>query len=297
MFSFTLILPCALIVAGCNLIGVERKQKWDIEGWALAWHDEFDGEADVVPDAAIWTPEIGDGSDRGIPGWGNRELEYYTDDPDNVAMDGDGNLVIAVREVGENAAALTCYYGPCKYTSARLITWHKAETTYGRVEARIKIPFGQGIWPAFWMLGTDLAEVGWPQSGEIDILENIGSEPSAMHGTVHGPGYSGANGIGGDYELPEGKRFADDFYIFAIEWEPEEIRWYVDGDNYLTLTPNDIPAGSEWVFDHSFFVVLNVAVGGYWPGNPDETTTFPQTMHIDYVRVYQRASGDAVSVK
>ena len=292
----TLLLVCALLGTGCRLIDAVRQPEWEIEGWSLVWHDEFDGKAGTPPDPTIWTPETGDGSDRSVPGWGNRELEYYSDRTDNVAMDGEGNLVITAREVGENGTALQCYYGPCKYTSARLITWHKAEVAYGRVEARIQIPFGQGIWPAFWMLGTNLSEVGWPQSGEIDILENIGSEPSAMHGTVHGPGYSGANGIGGDYGLPEGKRFADDFYIYAIEWEPDEIRWYVDGDNYLTLTPDDIPAGSEWVFDHPFFVLLNVAVGGYWPGNPDGTTTFPQTMHIDYVRVYQRVSDANASV-
>jgi beta-glucanase (GH16 family) len=291
ILPFTLILLCALIGARCSPIGADQKPKWELEGWDLVWHDEFDGAAGTLPDSTIWTPEIGDGSDRGIPGWGNRELEYYTDSADNVAMDGDGNLVITVREVGESATTLTCYYGPCEYTSARLITWHKAEAAYGRVEARIKIPFGQGIWPAFWMLGTDLSEVGWPQSGEIDVLENIGSEPAVVHGTVHGPGYSGANGIGGNYELSEGESFSDDFHIFAIEWEPEEIRWSVDANNYLTLTPDEIPTKREWVFDHPFFVVLNVAVGGYWPGNPDETTTFPQTMHIDYVRVYQRIDG------
>jgi beta-glucanase (GH16 family) len=291
MRPFTIVLLCALLGAGCSLVVTEPKPEWELEGWNLVWHDEFDGAAGTPPDATIWTPEIGDGSAQGIPGWGNRELQTYTDSADNVAMDGDGNLVITVREVGENAPAPTCYYGPCKYTSARLITWNKAEVTYGRVEARIKLPFGQGIWPAFWMLGTNLDQVGWPQSGEIDILENIGSEPAKMHGTVHGPGYSGANGIGGEFKLSKGERFADDFYTFAIEWEPKEIRWYVDGNNYLTLTPNEIPTGREWVFDHPFFVVLNVAAGGYWPGDPDETTTFPQAMYIDHVRVYQAVDG------
>ena len=288
MSPLALLLMCALLSAGCSPGGAGQKPKWEKEGWNLVWHDEFDGAAGTLPDPAIWTLETGDGSDRGIPGWGNRELEYYTDSADNVSMDGDGNLAITIREVDAAATAPTCYYGPCRYTSARLITWHKAEAAYSRVEARIKIPFGRGIWPAFWMLGSNLDEVGWPQSGEIDILENIGSEPATMHGTLHGPGYSGANGIGGDYALPQGKRFADDFYVFAIEWEPNEIRWYVDEDNYLTLTPDDIPTKREWVFDHPFFVVLNVAVGGYWPGDPDETTSFPQTMQVDYVRVYQR---------
>lgn len=282
MLPYMLVLLCTLLHAGCSL--GSAKQKWEREGWNLVWHDEFDGAAGTLPESTFWTLETGDASD----GWGNREQEYYTDRVENVAMDGDGNLVITVREVDTDASTLACYYGPCKYTSARLITWHKVEVAYGRVEARIKIPFGQGIWPAFWMLGTNLDEVGWPQCGEIDILENIGSEPATMHGTVHGPGYSGANGIGSDYVLSDGERFADDFYVFAIEWKPEEIRWYVDDTDYLTLTPSEIPAERTWVFDHPFFVVLNVAVGGYWPGDPDETTSFPQTMVVDYVRVYQR---------
>ena len=282
------LLLCALLSAGCGPGAAKQQAAWELEGWTLVWHDEFDGAAGTLPDSTIWTPEIGDGSDRGIPGWGNREREVYTDSADNVALDGAGNLAITAREVDADAAAPACYYGPCTYTSARLITWHKAEVAYGRVEARIKLPFGQGIWPAFWMLGTNLEEVGWPQSGEIDILEHIGSEPATVHGTIHGPGYSGGDGIGGAYRLPEGESFADEFHVFAVEWEPEEIRWYVDGDNYLTLTPGQIPTKREWVFDHPFFVVLNLAVGGYWPGDPDQTTTFPQAMVVDYVRVYQR---------
>jgi beta-glucanase (GH16 family) len=156
------------------------------------------------------------------------------------------------------------------------------------MEARIRVPYGNGLWPAFWSLGNDIEEVDWPTCGEIDIMENIGVEPSIAHGTIHGPGYSGGNGIGGSYVLPAGN-LSDDFYTFAIEWTPDQIRWFIDDTNYFTATVTDIPSGTQWVYDHAFFLLLNVAVGGNWPGNPDETTTFPQTMHVDYVRVYGAA--------
>ncbi|UCH24530.1 MAG: family 16 glycosylhydrolase [Trueperaceae bacterium] len=255
-------------------------------GWTLAWADEFDGPAGAGPDPAFWTPEIGDGTANGIPGWGNAERETYTGDPENVAADGAGNLVITVRELSADSGA-ACYYGPCEYTSARLITTGKVEIAYGRVEARLQLPEGQGIWPALWMLGNDIGSVGWPASGEIDIMENIGREPSLIHGTIHGPGYSGGEGIGASYALTAGERFADGFHTFAIEWEPEEIRWYADGQHYNSLTPADLPSGRPWVFDHPFFLILNVAVGGYWSGYPDATSTFPQRLKVDYVRVYQ----------
>ena len=143
------------------------------------------------------------------------------------------------------------------------------------------------IWPAFWMLGNNIQTAGWPTCGEIDIMENIGREPAIVHGTIHGPGYSGADGIGSQYGLTTGA-FSDAFHVFAVEWEPNQIRWYVDGNLYQTRTPADLPAGTQWVFDHPFFIILNEAVGGYWPGDPDATTVFPQKMTVDYVRVYQR---------
>jgi beta-glucanase (GH16 family) len=255
------------------------------ETWQLIWSDEFNQPAGTPPNPAIWQPEIGDGTLNGIPGWGNSELETYTNSPDNAATDGTGNLVITARAIAGENSNLVCWYGPCEYSSARLITWDRLEVQYGRIEARLRLPYGQGIWPAFWMLGTNLDEVSWPQSGEIDIMENIGREPNIVHGTVHGPGYSGGNSIGAGYELPSGS-FADDFHIFAIEWTPEGIRWFVDSENYFTLTPDEIPASTEWVYDHPFFIILNLAVGGNWPGYPDETTIFPQTLLVDYVRVY-----------
>ncbi len=250
-------------------------------GWTLAWADEFNGPAGSPVDTTRWAFDVGGG------GWGNNELEYYTDSTRNASTDGAGSLrITAVKETLARKVA-RCWYGQCQYTSARIKTKAKFEQAYGRFEARLKLPYGQGIWPAFWMLGADIDTVGWPACGEIDIMENIGREPSMVHGTLHGPGYSGASGVGGGYTLPAG-RFADDFHTFAVEWEPNVVRWYVDGQLYQTRTPADLPAGSRWVFDHPFFMLLNVAVGGNWPGSPDASTVFPQTMLVDYVRVYRR---------
>lgn len=252
--------------------------------WELVWSDEFDGPAGSQPDFSVWTPEIGDGT-PGNPGWGNAERQYYTGDPANLFVDGEGNLVIRVLETHGDAPA--CHYGgPCEYTSARIVTAGVVEVTYGRIEARLKLPYGQGIWPAFWALGNDFMQVGWPESGEIDIMEYIGREPNVVHGTIHGPGYSGAAGIGRSTTLPDRAPIADDFRTFAIDWTPESLTWLFEGEPFSTLGPDDLPAGARWVFDHPFFLILNVAVGGYWPGYPDETTEFPQEMLIDYVRVY-----------
>jgi beta-glucanase (GH16 family) len=174
------------------------------------------------------------------------------------------------------------------FTSARLKTQGQGAWTYGRMEARIKVPSGQGMWPAFWMLGANVRQVGWPRCGEIDIMENIGREPAIVHGTAHGPGYSGGNGIGKPFALQAGRRFADDFHLFALEWEPGELRWSVDRLVYFTLTPRDLPKGTAWVFDKPQFLLLNLAVGGFWPGAPNASTLFPQQMLVDYVRVYAR---------
>jgi beta-glucanase (GH16 family) len=179
--------------------------------------------------------------------------------------------------------------GPCYATSARLLTAGKQEFTYGRMEARLQIPKGQGIWPAFWMLGNDIFTTApWPQSGEIDIMENIGKvgEQSKVYGTIHGPGYSGGSGIGRSYDVSP-TILADDFHTFRVDWEPTQVRWYLDGYNYFTATSSMVVPTNTWVFDHPFFFILNIAVGGGWPGNPDATTMLPQTMKVDYVRVYQ----------
>lgn len=243
--------------------------------WNLVWSDEFNGPEGSAPDPTKWVLETGGG------GWGNNELEYYTARPQNASLH-DGNLVIkALQEKYTGPDGVTR-----DYSSARLKTQGKYAQDYGRFEARIKIPRGQGIWPAFWMLGNDIEKAGWPSCGEIDIMENIGKEPSTVHGTIHGPGYSGDKGIGDPYALSGNQRFADDFHIYAVEWEPEAIRFYVDDHLYSTRTPADLPKGTKWVYDHPFFLLLNVAVGGSWPGNPDATSTYPQTMLVDYVRVY-----------
>jgi beta-glucanase (GH16 family) len=213
---------------------------------------------------------------------GDNELETYTSRPQNAQLQ-DGNLVItAAQETFTGTDGITR-----NYTSARMKTAGLFTQTYGRFEARIKIPKGQGLWPAFWMLGNDISTTGWPGCGEIDIMENIGKEPNIVHGSMHGPGYSGGNPLTGSYTLPSGN-FSDDFHVFAVEWEPKVARFYVDGNLYETHTPSDLPSGTTWVYDRPFFIILNVAVGGGWPGNPDQTTVFPQTMLVDYVRVYAR---------
>jgi beta-glucanase (GH16 family) len=246
------------------------------EGFTLAWADEFDQPDNSAPDPAKWKFAVGGN------GWGNEELEYYTSRRQNARIR-HGNLEIIAREEsygGRDGVRRD-------YTSARLITSGKFEQAYGRFEARIKIPYGQGVWPAFWLLGADDKHVGWPTCGEIDIMENIGREPAIVHGTIHGPGYSGAKGIGDPYSVSSG-RFADDFHVYVVEWEPEQIRFYVDDHLYATRKPSDLPAGTKWVYDHPFYILLNFAVGGGWPGSPDATTKFPQTMLVDYVRVYKK---------
>jgi beta-glucanase (GH16 family) len=248
-------------------------------GWKLAWSDEFNGAPWSAVDGGKWAAQVG-GS-----GWGNGELEYYTGDLANVHQE-NGALVITATP--ENASKYGCWYGTCQFTSARLVTQGKFERTYGRVEARIQIPRGQGIWPAFWMLGSDIGAKGWPGCGEIDIMENIGKEPSTVHGSMHGPGYSGATPETAVFNLPGGARFADGFHLFSVEWEPQVVRFYVDDTLYQTRTPADLPPGTPWVFDHPFFLLLNVAVGGGWPGSPDGSSPFPQRMLVDYVRVYGR---------
>ena len=243
-------------------------------GWKLVWSDEFEGPRGSLPSPERWVFETGG------HGFGNNQLEYDTARSENAALDGQGQLVITARQEE--------YMGK-RYTSARLKTQGKFERTYGRYEARMRLPRGQGIWPAFWMLGGDIARVSWPGCGEIDIMENIGREPSRVHGTLHGPGYSGGSGIGAPFDLADGAAFADAFHVFAIEWEDEVVRWYVDGALYQTRTPRDLPSGAAWVYDHPFFLLLNLAVGGQWPGSPDASTTFPQQLIVDYVRVYERA--------
>jgi len=236
----------------------------------LIWSDEFNGAPGSPPDPAKWVYDLGG------DGWGNHELEVYTANRGNSHLDGQGHLVIEALQPD-----------PGQFTSARLKTQGKFTLEYGRVEARIRIPSGRGIWPAFWMLGADIRSAGWPACGEIDIMENIGKEPDTVHATVHGPGYSGAKGIGKPFQIAAGQ-FAGDYHIFAVEWAPQRLDFMVDGHTYHSVTPASLPAGTLWVYDHPFFLILNLAVGGDWPGKPDATGVFPQTMLVDYVRVYRR---------
>ena len=274
-YSFTL-------PTGASSDGSHRSE----DGWVLSWSDEFNQQDGTAPDPSKWSFAEGVGNN----GWGNNELEYYTKRPSNVVIQ-NGNLVItARRETYTDPSGITR-----NFTSARLKTQELFSQAYGRFEARIRIPTGPGLWPAFWLLGDNIKAVGWPSCGEIDIMENKGKELSTVHGTIHGPGYSAAKGISSAYTIPGGRGFADDFHVFAVEWEPKVIRFYVDSDLYATRTPEDLPAGTQWVYDHPFFILLNFAVGGKWPGPPDAATSFPSSMLVDYVRVYQRSNTQSVS--
>ena len=250
---------------------------------ALVWSDEFNGPAGTAPDNSKWL------HDTGGSGWGNSELQYYTDSTRNAAMDGNGNMAITARR--ENPDNYTCHYGTCQYTSARLLTAGKFSRNQGRFEARMKLPKGQGMWPAFWMLGDNVFTDGWPNSGELDVMENVGKEPGTTWGSIHGPGYSGANSVNASYTLPRGQALGDAFHTFTVDWGPDSITWYIDGIAYSHKTKASVPG--PWAFDHNFFLLLNLAVGGTWPGAPDPDTALPQTMLVDYVRVYDLAPASA----
>ena len=260
----------------CTLPQADAKSSLTKVSWVLNWSDEFTGRDGSAPDADKWVIESGGN------GWGNDELQYYTPRSTNVRQE-KGQLIIQANKEG--------FTGPDgvrrNYTSGRLKTNDRFSQRYGRFEARIKIPSGQGVWPAFSLLGDDLSTAGWPACGEIDIMENVGSEPAVVHGSLHGPGYSGTQPLTAVYKLPKGS-FSDGFHIFAVEWEPQVVRFFVDGELYATRTPSDLPLGKQWVFDHPFFLVLNLAVGGSMPGRPAASTPFPQRMLVDYVRVYSR---------
>jgi beta-glucanase (GH16 family) len=253
----------------------------------LVMADEFN--TDGVPNPEVWGYDIGNGSDTqaGV-GWGNGELQYYTSRTENVKVE-NGVLVVTALKEDFNGAT---------FTSARLSTKGLLEQTYGRFEARIKVPSGSGLWPAFWMLGADCGDVVWPQCGEIDVMEYRRQEPTSVSGTVHGPGYSGLTDPQGQitkaYDLGN-DRFDTGFHIFGIEWGPEYINFYVDDVLYNQITPEDLEvtpddgsgALGEWVFNKPFYIIINLAVGGAFPGAPDSNETFPQSMLIDYVSVYK----------
>lgn len=246
-------------------------QKLEKRNWQLVWSDDFDGTAGSLPNSEKWAFDLGMGQD----GWGNLELQSYTNNPANVSLDGDGNLVITAIRAGNS------------FTSARIKTQGKFAQKYGRFEARIKNPYGPGIWPAFWLLGQNVESVGWPQCGEIDIMELRGQHPHIINGTIHGPGYSGGNPISKSFTLIN-NRFDKDFYLFAVEWDKDKIDFFVNDYLYQRINYSDVPG--EWVFNQPFFIILNLAVGGNYVGFPTDQTPFPQKMIIDYVRVYQEVN-------
>lgn len=246
--------------------------------WTLVWSDEFNGKAGVQPSDTFWNYNIGN---EEASGWGNRELEYYTRDPANVRLDGQGNLEIRALK---NVADLWCFNGDaCPYTSARLTTFGKVAFEYGKVEARVQVPAGVGYWPAFWMLGS--GEGSWPNNGEIDIMEWLGRTPTTVYGTLHGPGYSADKGLSTPKELPE--VVSKGFHTFAVIKRPSEIVWLLDGQPYKRVTPTDLPAGTQWVFERPSYLLLNLAVGGNWSGPVGAQTVFPGVMKVDYVRIWK----------
>lgn len=267
-------LAVALLLGGCN----NQPPQWN-----LAWSDDFDGPAGAAPDPAYWE------YDQGGSGWGNDELQFYTSRPENVALDGDGHLAITARKEPYQGRA---------YTSARINTRAKFERRLGRWEARIRLPSGQGIWPAFWLLGASYPQVGWPACGEIDVMELRGQTPSIVNGTLHAPGYSGGGALTAQYtcQVAPGCAtppctpacpFDADFHVFAVEVELNRIRFEVDGAVYAEVRQELMPLNASWPFSAPFFPILNVAVGGGYVGAPDVSTVFPQTMLVDYVRFYQ----------
>ncbi|HKL90152.1 MAG TPA: glycoside hydrolase family 16 protein [Allomuricauda sp.] len=258
-----------LLVFAITLLGCETDDQQTVARFTeLTLSEEFD--TDGQPNPSIWGYEIGTGEN----GWGNQELQYYTDRPENVNIQ-NGVLLITAREESFEGSS---------YTSARLVTKDKFEQRYGRFEARIRLPYGQGIWPAFWMLGADIDENPWPGAGEIDIMEYRGQSPTVLIGSVHGPGYSGGDAISKEFTLSN-DRFDTGFHIFGIEWGPEYVNFYVDDVLYNQITPEDVTG--PWVFDKPFYILMNLAVGGNFVGSPNEETEFPQTMLVDYVRVYE----------
>lgn len=251
----------------------ESVQTLPERNWELTWSDEFNGNSGASPDASKWSYDIGTGNG----GWGNQELEYYTNRPENISMDGNGNLIITAKKESYNGSA---------FTSARIKTKGLFDQKYGRFEARLKTPYGPGLWPAFWMLGANMDQVPWPKCGEIDIMELRGQEPHIINGTLHGPGYSGGAAITKMHGLQNG-RFDTDFHIFAVEWDADKVDFFVDDYLYQRLTKEEVEKKGQWVYNTPFFMILNVAVGGNYVGFPVDGTPFPQKMTVDYVRVYK----------
>lgn len=253
------------------------------------WSDEFDGPARTRPDRAAWRAEVGN---RRQQGWWNNELQYYTDRRTNSALSGSGRLLISARKAARRDR-LPCWpRGRCAYTSARLTTEGHVSLSYGRVDVRAQLPTGRGLLPAVWMLGNNGRT--WPRQGEIDIVEVVGHEPRTVYGTAHGPHFFNESGLGGTTRLPARAHTA--FHVYSVVKEPERITWLVDDEPYFSLTPRDLPAADDWVFEQDLHLLLNVAVGGDWPGDPGRATRFPARLKVDYVRLYGSGIVDGVAV-
>jgi beta-glucanase (GH16 family) len=270
----TLARVCVLLACAISA----QSQSPSLKDWQLTWADDFNASNGSPPDPAKWNIVTGGN------GFGNNELETYTAHPANIQQQ-NGNLVITAQKEDLTGPDGTLRH----YTSARINTLNRFTQKYGRFEARIQLPTGKGIWPAFWLLGDDDETNHWPNCGEIDILETIGA-PATTYSTLHGPGYSGDKGISQKFTLPSDQAVDTAFHLYAVEWSPSDIKFFFDNHLIAHRTPADLPPGARWVYDHPFYLLLNLAVGGYWPGNPDATTTFPQHMLVDYVRVYTRKS-------
>lgn len=266
-FAF-LHIALVLLVVGCDRSETQTVTTFT----SLTFEDDFNSEGEI--DESVWNFDLGTGDEISGAGWGNNEQQYYTNRPENITVEGGMLKLTALQESFMGSG----------YTSARINTKGKLEQEYGRIEARIQLPWGKGLWPAFWMLGNNIDEVSWPQCGEIDIMEYRGQNPSTLIGSVHGPGYSGGESEGKEYVLAN-DRFDKGFHVFGVEWGPEYINYYVDDALYNQITPEDVDG--EWVFDHPFCIILNVAVGGNFVGPPNVNTVFPQTMLVDWVRVYE----------
>ncbi len=251
-------------------------------GWVEVWRDDFEAPAQSAPDALRWNLEV---NEFGF----NDELNYNTDDRKNSFQDGSGNLVLqALKEQYVDANGVQSSQ---PFTSARLNTRGKLDQTYGKFEARIKLPVGgRGVWPAFWLLGSDIDAAGWPECGEVDILEWRGSERNTVISSLHGPRYSGGESYNDRYVLPTGS-YSDDFHVFTFEWTPDAVRWLIDGNEFYVKTAAAIRNRThDWVYDHSFFIIVNLAIGGIFDGDPADTTAFPQQMLVDYVSVSKLAA-------
>ncbi|MGH7604105.1 MAG: glycoside hydrolase family 16 protein [Gemmatimonadaceae bacterium] len=251
--------------------------------WVQVWSDEFDGPAGAPVDSTKWSYETTDGCKEGICGWGNNEKEYYTDAPENISLNGQGQLMIVARRA---PSGLTCYYGPCLYTSGKITTRDKMlAQPSGRVEARIRLSSGQGLWPAFWMLGHTVPSLPWPACGEIDIMENKGSQPITSSSALHGPGYFGQTPFAHAHVLAKGT-LASDYHLFAVEWDSLQVQYFVDGVRHYKVTRDQIQHYGQSVLDRPYFVILNLAVGGHFDGDPRSDAIFPASMLVDFVRVY-----------